>query len=192
MRIFLFRLSRLLPFISVGLMCFLCFHIIEGTLTTLSDFFKKNPNGSIVDVAKMFSEGVLALVLVPCVFVLIIALVNWISFGNNTLWIKEEFIETKVNKNIIFFRLSRVIYCVLIFVLMFFIWEVFGFILILTGGLLFGLSVTEILSDPNNHFYFENHLGLLSIFILLIYNWLCFGKINFWIDNPNKENTEKI
>ena len=190
MRIFLFRLGRLLPFISVGLTCFLYFHIIEGTLTLLSDFFKKNPNGTIVDVAEIFSEGVHALIGIPCVFVLIVALFNWISFGKSTLWIKEEFIDTKVNKNIILFRLSRVISCVSFAFLMYFIWEVFGYTLFFIIGFLTGFSFTELVNSPLNLFYFENHLGLLSIFILLIYNWLCFGKLDFWIDNPNKENIE--
>ena len=192
MRIFLFRLGRLLPFISVGLICFLYFHTIEYTLTTLSGFFSKNPNGTIVDIAEILSGGVVALALIPFVFVLIIALFNWMSFGKSTLWIKEEFIDTKVNKNIILFRLSRVISCVSVSFLMFFIWEVFGYTLYFITGFLTGFSFTELVNSPLNLFYFENHLGLLSIFILLIYNWACFRKLNFWIDNPNKENTEKI
>ena len=190
MRIFLFRLGRLLPFISVGLICFLYFHTIEYTLTTLSGFFSKNPNGTIVDVAEILSYGVVALALIPFVFVLIIALFNWMSFGKSTLWIKEEFIDTKVNKNIILFRLSRVISCVSASFLMFFIYEVFGYTLFFIQGFVTGFSFTELVNSPFNLFYFENHLGLLSIFILLIYNWVCFRKLNFWIDNPNKENIE--
>jgi len=187
MRIFLFRLGRLLPFISVGLMCFLYFHLIEGARTQLSDILEY-PYGSFADFIEVFEESGSVLIVIPFVLVLIIALFNWISFGKSTLWIKEEFIDTKVNKNIILFRLSRVISCVFGFSLMFFIWEVFGYILFFTIGFLTGFSFTEIVNHPLNHFYFENHLGLLSIFILLIYNWVCFRKLNFWIDNPNKEN----
>ena len=30
--------------------------------------------------------------------------------------------------------------------------------------------------------------GIPLLCLILIFNWLCFGKFTFWIKNPNKEN----
>ena len=190
MKLFLFRLSRLIAFISIPLVCVLLFHIIEDTLTPLSNFFKKNPNGTILDIFEILGEGFYALIFTPFVFVLIIALYNWMIFGQSTYWIKKKFIHTKINKNIILFRLSRVIFVFFSVCSVLFILEIFGFILNLIESVILSLSVYEILSSANNNFYFVFLLLLLSIFISLSYNWMCFGKLSLWIENQNKENIE--
>ena len=98
----------------------------------------------------------------------IVFLFNWMIYGKSTVWIKEEFTNTKINKNIILFRISRVISSI-VFVFLFYSFCYFF---------------------DRNRFYFEDNFGLLSIFILLIYNWLCFGKLSIWIKNPKNETIE--
>ena len=157
MKTFLFRLSRLLPFISIGLIVFSFYEIIEQHM---SKSISRSYNIFGID-TNLF--GVLFFVFLFCLS--IVFLFNWMIYGKNTFWIKEEFTNTKINKNIILFRLSRVISSI-VFILLFYSFCYFF---------------------DRNRFYFEDNLGLLSIFILLIYNWLCFGKFTFWIKSPNKE-----
>ena len=127
--------------------------------------------------------------LIPFVFVLIVALFNWMIFGKRTLWIKKEFTDSKINKNIILFRLSRAIAAITTFFVFIFLLDLILFILAYLINLI--LLFFDIPPLPiNDRFNFYNHLGLLSIFICIIYNWLCFEKSSIWIKNQNKENIE--
>tara|TARA_B100000963_G_scaffold239811_1_gene209758 strand:+ start:979 stop:1221 length:243 start_codon:yes stop_codon:yes gene_type:complete len=75
------------------------------------------------------------------------------------------------------FRLSRLLSVILIPII----------ILLLTFFIL-GVVNSNIKDTEDWWFIIILTLGLFSI--ILIFNWLSFGKFSIWIKNPNKENIE--
>ena len=75
------------------------------------------------------------------------------------------------------FRLSRLLSVILI-----------PIIFLLLTFFILGVINSNIKDTEEWWFIFILILGLFSI--ILIFNWLSFGKFSIWIKNPNKENIE--